>query len=67
MLAVNNVLKLQKLLHLVKSCEPKRYDTYKDTKDNTGAYTIGVDTPNKIIVKANNPHKYFITGITILL
>jgi hypothetical protein len=32
MQSVNKVVKMQKLLYLIRPCEPRRYDTYKDTK-----------------------------------
>ena len=66
-MSVNKVIKLHKLMYLVRSCEPKKYDTYRDTKDITNAYNISVEHPFKVNIKANNPHKYFITGFSIAL
>lgn len=63
-MAVNKVLKLQKLIKLTRSCELRRCDTYKDGKDITAAYNITVDHPFKITFRANNPYKYFITGFS---
>lgn len=66
-MGVNRVVKLNKLMYLVRTCEPKKYYSYKDTKDITSAYNIAVEHQVKINLKANNPYKYFITGITINL
>lgn len=67
-LASCRVIKLQKLLYLIKFSDPRRCDTFKDIKDGkdiTSAYSIIVDHPSKITIRANNIHKYFITGISL--
>lgn len=62
---VNKILKLQKLLKSIRSCELKRCETYKDGKEITAAYNITVDHPYCITFRANNPYKYFITGFSL--
>ena len=61
---VNREIKLQKLMYLVRYCEPRRCETFKDTKDLSSAYTIALEPPF-IRIRAISPHKYFITGFSL--
>lgn len=58
-------MKARKLINMVKFCDPRHCNTFKDYKEITSAYSIIVDHPTKITFRTNNPHKYFIAGISI--